>query len=208
MSDIQCFFKYQILFLCLPIIAYAQSEHEQLVEANNLYKAEKYDEAAAGYETILQEKKSSLKGHYNLGNVRYLKKDYENAIKHYEKATQLAETDNQRANAYHNLGNAYVNKEEFEKAVGAYKNSLRLNPKDLDTKHNLAQAMRYIKRNQPPKPEDEDKNNKPPPPPKEEEGKKDELDNMMDIIDNEDKKTQEKKKKNKSQTKRPPAKDW
>lgn len=207
MSDIQCFFKYQLLFLCLPIMLYAQSEHEQLMEANSLYKAENYDEAAAGYERILQEKKSSLKGHYNLGNVRYIKKDYENAIKHYEKATELAETDKQRAKAYHNLGNAYVNKEEFEKAVGAYKNSLRLNPKDLDTKHNLAQAMRYIKRNQPPKPEEDD-DNKPPPPPSEEEENKDELDNMMDIIDNEDKKTQEKKKKNNSRTKRPPAKDW
>ena len=44
--------------ICLfPFYVQAQSEHKQLIEANQFYTAENYDKAAENYERILQEKR-------------------------------------------------------------------------------------------------------------------------------------------------------
>jgi tetratricopeptide (TPR) repeat protein len=49
------------------------------------------------------------------------------------------------AKTYHNLGNFTLNQKKYSEAVEAYKNSLRLNPKDMETKSNLAYAQKMLK---------------------------------------------------------------
>jgi Ca-activated chloride channel family protein len=199
------------LFFMLSAVSIvsAQTEHRGLIDGNKYYFNKNYEKATAEYEKVLQQNKSSLKAQYNLGNALFEKKDYDKAIEHYKSAAQLAEDEKDKASAYHNLGNAYFKKEKYEEAVDAYKSSLRVNSTDLETKHNLAQAMRIIRQNQPPPPkenENKDKENENPPPPPEEK-ENDDIDRMMDVIDNEDKKTQ-KNKKTPPSKRRPPAKDW
>jgi tetratricopeptide (TPR) repeat protein len=201
---------YIILLGLLPIQSMlAQDEHRGLIDGNSFFVNKDYDKAAAEYEKIIQVNKNSVKGQYNLGNARYEKQEYEKAVENYKAAIASASDDNTKAKAFHNLGNAFVKKEKYEDAVNAYKSSLRLNPADLDTKHNLAQTLRMIQKNQPPPPPQDNKENKEEnnPPPPEEETPKDELDRMMDMMDNEDKKTQEKK-QNPPSRKRKPEKDW
>ena len=48
--------------------------------------------------------------------------------------------------AWHNYGNAKLLQNNYEDAVMGYKKSLKLNPKDEETRYNLAYAQRKIKR--------------------------------------------------------------
>ncbi len=197
-----------ILFLVLlaDYSLYAQSEHRSLINGNSFFQKKDFNKAAVEYEKALQVNKNSVKGLYNLGNTRYETKEFDKAIEYYKAAAETAENDNIKANAYHNLGNAFINKKKYQEAVDAYKNSLRLNPQDIETKYNLAQAMKKIQKNQsPPQPNNKENEYDFPPPPNE--TPKDELDRIMEMMDNEDMKTQENKKKQPSKNKKP-EKDW
>ena len=58
---------------------------------------------------------------------------------------------------YHNLGNSLVKEQKLEEAIEAYKSSLRINPKDKDTRHNLAITHKQ-KQQQEKEQENKDKN--------------------------------------------------
>ena len=127
------------LFFCSGL--YAQKDHSLLRKGDKDYKSQDYGEAEEHYRKAL-EKKNTSKGNYNLGNAIYQQDRYDEAVRRYENAISSTSDEATRAKAYHNLGNAYFNQEDYEKSVEAYKNALRLNPKDLETKINLAQAQR------------------------------------------------------------------
>lgn len=191
-----------IAVIALPLTLFAQNEHRSLVEGNSFYKEKDFVKATAEYEKALQVNKSSIKGHYNLGNALYEINNFDKAIEHYLAAVENAKDDNIKAKAFHNLGNAYVKKQQLKEACDAYKNSLRINPKDVETKHNLAQTLKKIQTPPPPSPQNQD-----PKDGENEEKPKDDIDRMMDMMDNEDKKTQENK-KNPPSRRRKPEKDW
>ena len=48
------------------------------------------------------------------------------------------------AEIYHNVGNIGMQSKEYAKSVEAYKQSLRLNPKDDETRYNLALAQKLL----------------------------------------------------------------
>lgn len=143
---------------------YAQQEYSDIRHGNRDYKAEKYDEAEIDYRRALDKNKSSFESHYNLGNALFRQEKYDEAAQEYleasklinggsqlngEAAKRLKETDKQRlSEAYHNLGNACFAKQDFQNAVAAYQNSLRLNPKDNDTRYNLVKAMQLLQQQQ------------------------------------------------------------
>lgn len=124
-------------------IAVAQSAHQFLRQGDKSYESEAYTQAEENYRKSL-EKKNSVQGNYNLGNTIYKQERYEEAVSRYEAAARVAEDDLAKALAYHNLGNAFYKQQSYEKSIDAYKNSLRLNPKDIETKKNLALAQRQL----------------------------------------------------------------
>ena len=46
--------------------------------------------------------------------------------------------------AWHNIGNCYLQKKEYQQAVDAYKKALKLDPKDEETRYNLAYALKNL----------------------------------------------------------------
>jgi tetratricopeptide (TPR) repeat protein len=50
--------------------------------------------------------------------------------------------------AYYNLGNAFLAGQDAEGAIGSYKQSLRLDPTNLDAKHNLELAQKLLEQQQ------------------------------------------------------------
>ncbi|MGZ3900826.1 MAG: tetratricopeptide repeat protein, partial [Bacteroidia bacterium] len=46
--------------------------------------------------------------------------------------------------AWHNIGNCYLQKKDFQQAIDAYKKSLKFNPKDEETRYNLAYALKHL----------------------------------------------------------------
>lgn len=149
-------------FSLLPVMA--QQEYSDIRHGNRDYKAEKYDEAEIDYRRALDKNKSSFESHYNLGNALFRQEKYDEAAQEYLEASKqlnggsqlnseavkrLKETDKQRlSEAFHNLGNACFAKQDYQNAVAAYQNSLRLNPKDNDTRYNMVKAMQLLQQQQ------------------------------------------------------------
>jgi len=125
----------------------AQSAHNYLRKADKSYKGSDYKTAEEQYRKSL-EKNSSVNGHYNLGNSIYQQKRFDEAVKQYEQAVDGTDNPEVKSNAYHNLGNAHFSNQAFDKSVEAYKNALRHNSNAMDTKQNLARALRMLKQQQ------------------------------------------------------------
>jgi tetratricopeptide (TPR) repeat protein len=100
------------------------------------------------YQKSLADKESSFGSNYNFGNALYKSNEIESCIDHYKAACSDKNTKSERAMAYHNLGNAYVMGEKYQEAVDAYKESLRLNPKDNDTRFNYTYAKKMLQQQQ------------------------------------------------------------
>jgi Ca-activated chloride channel homolog len=132
-----------LLALSLGLLAQvqAQTAHSWLRRGDQSYTVKQYTEAENGYRKSL-EKKSGPQGEYNLANALYQQKRYEEAISHYRNALKNAKENYQKSQTFHNLGNAYFQNNKIDESITAYKNALRINPKDQETKINLALALK------------------------------------------------------------------
>jgi Ca-activated chloride channel family protein len=70
------------------------------------------------------------------------------AIVQYEKAGQLEKNPLRKAKVYHNIGVICQNHQMYQEAIVAYQESLRNNPKDDETRYNLALCKQKKKDNQ------------------------------------------------------------
>jgi tetratricopeptide (TPR) repeat protein len=132
---------------------YAQkAERKNVRDGNKLYTNEKYTEAEVAYRKSLEVNPRSIEGTYNLGDALYKQQKYPEAAEQYqliagqgEKLVQDNPANSQRlAHVYHNLGNIGMQNKEYAKSVEAYKQSLRLNPRDDETRYNLALAQKLL----------------------------------------------------------------
>jgi len=68
-----------ILNMLFAISAFAQSGHKQVTEGNKLYAEGKYDEANNKYRDALIENPESPIVNFNIGDVQYKKRNFEEA---------------------------------------------------------------------------------------------------------------------------------
>lgn len=135
-----------------PALLSAQkAERKNVRDGNKLYTKEKFTESEIAYRKSLDVNPRSLEGTYNLGNSLYKQKKFPEAAEQYQLLAGQAEylLSNQEnvpklAQVFHNLGNIGMNNKEYAKSVEAYKMSLRLNPKDDETRYNLALAKKLL----------------------------------------------------------------
>ena len=146
-----------VTLLCLPILLFAQHESGNIRSGNRHYESERYTDAEVDYRRGIDKNPDSFEAHYNLGNALFRQDKYDEAAREYTKAYQVLEnnkgkTDKQDtlrlAHSYHNLGNSFYGQQKFQDAIRAYKQSLRLNPKDNDTRYNLIKAMQMQEQQQ------------------------------------------------------------
>ncbi len=71
---------------------------------------------------------------YNLGIDSYSKKDYQNALKFFNRAAEQPEA---KSEVYYNLGLTYQCIKDYDKAIEAYNKFLDNNPQDYDAVYNL-----------------------------------------------------------------------
>lgn len=136
------------------LLAAAQNDHKHLRDGDKAYQNGNFTDAEVSYRRALEKKKSD-QGSYNLGNATYRQSHYDEAVRHYEAAANGASEPAVKAQAFHNLGNALYQKGKYKESIEAYKNALRLNPKDADTKKNLANALRRLPPPPPPQPQNQ-----------------------------------------------------
>jgi len=135
-----------IFFLILHAPSYSQTEKKMIREGNTLYNEEKYKEAEERYQKSLDKNKESVQGNFNLGDAYYKQKKYDEAIKQFEAMKSQKLDSATQAAVWHNLGNAYLQKKNYEESIAAFKQALKLNPKDEDTRYNLAYAQSMLKK--------------------------------------------------------------
>ncbi len=121
--------------------------------ANKNLSEDKFVDAEAEYRKAISKSSENATAPYNLGNAYYKKETYSEAFGRFKQAGEVATNKADKHKAYHNMGNVFMKRKEYEKAVEAYKEALRNNPKDEETRYNLALAKEMLKKQQ-----DEQKN--------------------------------------------------
>ena len=179
----------------------AQKEKRDIHKGNELYQQQKYAEAEAFYKKSVAKSKESVAGNFNLGDAFYKQKKMDEAA---QKFTEIAgSTDNKavKAQAYHNLGNALLESKKLEESIEAYKKSLINNPKDDETRYNLAYAQEKLKQQQQQNKDNKDNKDKDKKDKDNKDQKKDQDNDNKDKQD-QDKKDQDNKDQNKDQDKK------
>ena len=162
-----------ILYISLSLLslsAFAQNKAEKeaqkamanskkyTYEGNTALKSDKPIQAEVEYRKAIAEDKNNATAQYNLGTMYYQQKSYDEAFSRLKNASASDKiSEDEKHRAFHNLGNAFMKKKEYDKAVLTYKEALRHNPKDEETRYNLAVDKEMLKQNPPP-PQD-NKNN-------------------------------------------------
>lgn len=130
-------------FCCL--YGLSQTDVRPIIEkGNSFYNKEDYKNAAVQYKHACQLDTLSFDAWYNFGNALCQMKKHILATEAYDKALKLTSDKTLKANILHNVGNITCEQGKYEEAVKLYKQSLILNPKDDDTRYNLAFAQKKL----------------------------------------------------------------
>lgn len=145
-----------LLGVALPESAVAQyfPERKLVRDGNDQFKARNYNNALKKYDEAYLKDSTKYETLYNRANGYYHKKantpndaelTYETSNALYEKiAADTLLTDVQRAEVYRNLGESLFAQQEYEAALNTFRESLRLNPKDKETKYNYVLTKRIV----------------------------------------------------------------
>lgn len=200
--------RHTFLFIAflLSFAGFAQKEKMVLRDGNDSYNGGKPMEAANYYKKSLKEKQDYYKANFNLGDAYYKTAEliktgkiktpnkrmtpdsaanlvYNQAAEQFEVVAKSVSNADTIQKAWHNYGNAKLMQKSYEDAILGYKKALKLNPKDEDTRYNLAYAQKKLAEQQ--------KNQK-------KEDKKD-----QDKKDNKDDKKEQKKEEKKEEAPQP-----
>jgi Ca-activated chloride channel homolog len=138
-----------IIILLVPVLSInAQNEKREIRKGNKEYIKGAFGESELHYRKALEKNPESNNANYNLGNALYKQNQLEPAITKYETLTGKVTDPKRLSSYYYNLGDAYFKSQKLDKCIDAYKQSLRLNPKDADAKHNLFLAQNMQKQQQ------------------------------------------------------------
>lgn len=141
--------KYIILSLLLGLSTAvgAQTDRQFVREGNNLFNKQQYDKAEVQYRKALSKNPSNPQAVYNLGCALMMQNKDSAAIVQYQKAAKLETNKLRLASVYHNIGVICQNHKMYGEAITAYEQSLRNNPKDDETRYNLALCKKQQKNN-------------------------------------------------------------
>lgn len=153
--------------LSLPAQAwFGDGERKEIRQGNRVYEENDYETAVQRYEKAIAINPENATAHFNLGDALYHQQQYGDAANAFIKATEKSADSLAQAQAYHNLGNSLLAEAErqsqaavdpqkqktardlFKGSIDAYKHALRRNPQDVDTKYNLAYALKKLQQMQ------------------------------------------------------------
>ena len=102
-------------------------------------------DAEVNYRKALEVNPKSTVSMYNLGNTLSQQQKFKDAMEQYVAAGKIEKDKMKLAHIYHNMGVLFQAGKDYAQAVEAYKMSLRNNPKDDETRYNLALAQKMLK---------------------------------------------------------------
>lgn len=139
------------LLFCTNSVFAQKAERKNIREGNKLYQDEKYTESEIAYRKGIDVNPRSSEGAFNLGNALYKQDKLEEAAEQYQlvagQAQKMMETEKgkqQLSEVFHNTGNIFMKGKDYAKSIEAYKQSLRLDPRNDETRYNLALAQKLL----------------------------------------------------------------
>lgn len=133
-------------FMLVSVAAYCQkSERDYLRSGNKLYKDSTYVKAEVDYRKALELEPKSTDAMYNLANSLLMQQKAKEAMEQYEAARHVEKDKMKLAQIYHNMGVILQSSKQLPQCIEAYKEALRNNPKDNETRYNLALAQKQLK---------------------------------------------------------------
>ena len=140
------------MLLCLAFASsfslQAQNDRKVIRQGVKSYEEGDFSEAEVQFRKAEDINHESYEAQFNTGAALYGQEKYEETFKQYEKLVDKAEDPESMASVWHNMGNSLLESQKYKESIEAYKNSLRLNPKDQDSKYNLAYAKQKLQEQQ------------------------------------------------------------
>ncbi|PHS10759.1 MAG: hypothetical protein COA88_00275 [Kordia sp.] len=135
------------IFALIGCLAFSQErlksqDEKYIYQGNRELQENNFVNAEAEYRNAISENPTNSVSKYNLGNAYFKNKKTNEALVRYEQAQQVAETKSGKHKAFHNMGNSFMQQKKYDNAIEAYKNALRNNPKDNESRYNLAFAKK------------------------------------------------------------------
>lgn len=131
------------ILLTLLLAACRDSAGERIAAGNSAFANEDYEAAADAYAEAEEIAPEEAEPVYNLANTRYRQGIYTETHQLLPWAAAIGSPDLAQRSQF-NLGNAYYQVENWAAAIEAYKEALRIDPGDMDAKHNLELTQRHL----------------------------------------------------------------
>lgn len=155
-------FSYIILFLLLT-----GSSVNDGRKANEAYENGNYTEAEQLYKSAIEQEPDNAKLYFNLGNAQAKQGKIEEAIRSFMEFRSLTESPREKAKAEYNIGTLLAENRKWKPAASHFKNALKLNPRDMDAKHNYERALAEQQEEEGEGEDQQNQQNQPPPEPSE-----------------------------------------
>lgn len=120
------------------------ADRSKIKDGIESFQKEQWDESLNKFQDALLDDPTNPLLHFNVGDVQYKKKNYEEALKSFEKTLNTKDVSLQEK-AYYNMGNNYYQMNKYQEAIDYYKKALELDPDDVDAKFNLELVRAKIK---------------------------------------------------------------
>ena len=149
-----------ILLISLSYVSESQNKKTLIRDGNDLYNDSSYNMAEMQYRKSLEKDQEYFNASFNLADAIYKQERYEESSSLFDALKDNATNNIDLAKINHNLGNSLLKENKTDQAIEAYKDALRNNPKDEQTRYNLAYAQKVKKQEQEQQEQQEDKEDK------------------------------------------------
>ena len=136
------------LLLCVgagQALAQDKTDRDYLRSGNKLYNDSLFIKAEVDYRKALELNPKSTDAMFNLGNALLMQQKAQEAMEQYESVSKIEKDKEKLAQIFHNMGVILQSSKQLPQCIEAYKESLRNNPKDEETRYNLALAQKLLK---------------------------------------------------------------
>ncbi len=134
-----------MMFAAIFSASAQKAERDYIRKGNRAFKDSVFVDAEVNYRKALEVNPKSSISMYNLGNTLVRQNKVQEAMEQYSSAAKIEKDKSKLAYIFHNIGDIFQTQKDYAKAVEAYKESLRNNPKDDETRYNLALAQKLLK---------------------------------------------------------------
>ena len=142
--------KFYILSLLLvasagQVLAQQKTDRDYLRSGNKFYNDSLFIKAEVDYRKALEVNPKSTDAMFNLANALLMQQKAKEAMEQYQSVSKIEKDKEKLAQIYHNMGVILQSSKQLPQCIEAYKESLRNNPKDDETRYNLALAQKQLK---------------------------------------------------------------